>query len=557
MQVVVSNGADSRVTFTNSSGLYSVSGLAVGTIVAAATDPTTSLRGVATGTLSSGHSLTLNMQLAAFGSVSGTVLNVKGQAVGAGVTVSIAGRAGQLDGHGMRWVTTASRSCRWGRWGLDATDTNGNHGRTTAIITATAQGITANIQFLGKGTVSGVVTDGSGNPVAGAAVQLSNNGYFGQYLTTTTNGVGSYIFTGVFIGTLNVSASSSLTHTGGSATTQHHHRWTKRDGQHHADAGGQPDGHGHSAPTAQRRWAAPRFSLSNSGLTATTAANGTYSISDVPLGNVFVSAQDATSNDRGRNTVNLTTSGQTYPVTITMLGLGTINVTVEDGGGNIVPGAVVNVTSTAPYYQPSTGVTGSDGTVSIPQVLAGNFTVAATNPAFGLSGNAGGNLSPGGTTPITVMLQAAGTVQGTVYLHDGHTPLAGITIGVIRNNIVVASAITGSKWDLYDSERSVGRQLCCCPRLGRQHAFLQQQRGDHHAGPGGHRQLHHRRTRHRHRHGHQSRNGTPGIGGCGQGFEQRQWRPLSLRHVDRHQRPLHRGAGPRRRVQRRGRSSTR
>lgn len=164
VQVTVTGGADTRTAVTDGNGLYAVSGLQVGPVSVAATDPATSLRGQAMGVLGPGSPVTLNVKLAAYGTISGTVRNVAGSAVGAGVTVSINGA--------LNTTTTTNTLGQYlfsfvplGNETLFASDSNGNQGRTTALVTATSQTITADIQYLGRGTVTGVVSDGTGAPV--------------------------------------------------------------------------------------------------------------------------------------------------------------------------------------------------------------------------------------------------------------------------------------------------------------------------------------------------------------------------------------------------------
>jgi hypothetical protein len=442
VQVTVTGGNDSRATVTDGSGLYAVSGLSSGPIAVSAFDPNTSLRGQAIGTLNASAPLTLNVQLAPYGTVSGYVLNVKGQSVGAGVSVTISGALNSTattDGLGHYSFSFVPL----GSFTLDATDSNGNHGHTTGSVTATAQTISANIQYLGKGTVSGIVSDTGGTPVAGATVVLGNQGLFSQQFTTTTNSVGQFSFSGVFVGTIVLSATSAATNTGGTATTA-----ITSDGQSVTQnitlmPSGSVSGTVYRVD-GTTPVAGAAVSLNGSAFATTTASNGTFTISNAPLGGYTVIATDTASADRGEKPVTLTTSGQTVPVTINMVGLGTVNITVEDGGGTPVSGAVVQVNTNSPFYQVQNGVSAGDGTLTFNQVLASSLTVQATNQVLGLSGSTNATLTAGQTLPVVVKLQPAGTIQGTVYQHDGHTPVAGITVEVILSNNQVLSTLTAA-----------------------------------------------------------------------------------------------------------------
>ena len=196
--VTIVDGTDTRATVTNGSGLYSVTGLAAGSIVVAVADPATSLRGTASGTLVGNGPLTLNVKLGGFGTVSGTVRTTAGTAVAAGIPVTISGS--------LNASTTTNALGQYsfsfvplGQVTVDATDSNGNHGRSSATVSATSQVINADVQFLGRGTVSGTVLDSTGNAVAGAAVSLYNNWVFRQTLTATADGLGHFSFSGIFV----------------------------------------------------------------------------------------------------------------------------------------------------------------------------------------------------------------------------------------------------------------------------------------------------------------------------------------------------------------------
>jgi hypothetical protein len=438
VQVTITGGADTRTAVTDGNGLYSVSGFQPGPVSVAVLDPSTSLRGQAVGTLGAAGPLTLNVKLAAYGTVSGNVTSTTGVSVGAGVTVQISGALG---------ATTATDN--FGHYGfafvplgaviLDATDANGNHGRATATVTATSQTINANIQYLGRGTVTGVVSTALGTPVAGATVQLSNSGVFYQGLSTTTNNIGQYTFNNVFVGALYLSAASTASSTGGTTTAS-----VTKDGQMvTANIMLMPTA-AISGTVYRSDGATPvsgaSVTLQNTAFTATTDASGAFGIANVPLNTYNVQALDQASGDRGGKTVTLSTAGQTVPVTIDMQGLGTVDVTVLDGGGNPAGGAIVQIHAGGSYDLQQSGVTAADGTLTFSQQLAGSLSVTASNPATGVGGRASATLAAGQTLPITITLQSVGTVQGTVYQLNGATPLVGATVELLP----LGSALTNA-----------------------------------------------------------------------------------------------------------------
>lgn len=422
--VTIVDGTDTRTTVTNGSGLYSVSGLAAGMISVAVSDPATALRGTAGGMLVGSGPLSLNVRLGGFGTVSGTVRTAAGVAVGAGIPVTIAGS--------LNASTTTNSLGQFsfafvplGPVTVDATDSNGNHGRTAAIVSATSQVINADVQFLGRGTVSGTVVDSTGNAAAGAAVALHNDGVFSQSLAATADGLGHFSFPGVFVGSISLSASSGVL--GGNATVV-----VQSDGQT-VSANITLQAAGTIAGTIYRadgKTTVPgaAVNLQSTAFSTTADANGKYTLSTIPVGSYTVLAVDSATTDRGFKSTALTAAGQTATADINMLGLGTVNVAVKDGGGNPAPNAVVTIATGQPFYLTQTAVADSTGAATFNQQLGGNLSLRATDPVTGLAGTATATLTAGGTVSVTVTLQSAGTITGHVYDQNGSTPIAAVTV---------------------------------------------------------------------------------------------------------------------------------
>lgn len=419
-QMTIVDGTDTRTTVTDGAGIYVVTGLQPGAVSVAAFDPVTSLRGQNTGTLTGGP-LTLNISLAAFGTVSGTVRDTSGNPVGAGIPVTLSGGitstvvTDTLGHYAFSFVPL-------GGYTIDATDTNGNHGRATATITATAETIKADVQYLGRGTVNGTVSDAQGHAIAGAAVSLSDTGVFSGRFSTTTDSLGAYSFSNVFVGPVSVSATSGTTSTGGTGSGT----LTANGQVVTINISLQPTGT--LSGTVFRKdgttaVAGAVVSLSNSALSATANGSGQYSFPAVPLGAYTVMATDPSSADRGNITANLATSGQSLTANINMLGVGTIVATVLDGSGATVSGASVRVSGSSPFNQQQTAVTGANGVATITQQLAGSVQVSATNPVTGLQGSANATVTANSSVAVTINLQPSGAITGKVYKHDATTPL--------------------------------------------------------------------------------------------------------------------------------------
>lgn len=438
--VTVVQGSTVRTAVTDSTGLYVVGGLQAGAVAAAAIDPSTSLRGQASGVLSGMAPLTLNVKLAGFGIVSGTVTNAVGATVGAGVTVSVTGS--------LNATTTTDALGQYsfpfvplGGITVQAADSNGNRGQATGVVTATGQTLTENIQYLGMGTVTGQVFDGTQHPVAGSTVTLHNGGVFSQAMTATTNSTGNFTFTGVFVGSINLYAVSPTNTDGGTATTN-----VTSNGQivtqnvtlmPTGTISGTVYRNDGTTPVAAA------LVTTGGGLSTTTSATGAYTISNIPLGYYQLIARDQGTADEGATTVNLGTAGATVGANISMQGLGSLHVAVQDGGGNPVSGATVQISSGGPWNISTTGVTDSSATLQYAPALATGYTVTANNPATGLGGMAQVTVVPGATpTNVTVKLAASGVVQGTVLRVDATTPVPGVT--VFLDSTPTVTAIDGT-----------------------------------------------------------------------------------------------------------------
>src|SRR6202035_1012667 len=157
------------------------------------------------------------------------------------------------------------------------------------------------------------------------------------------------------------------------------------------------------------------------GLTATTDSNGFYEFDVLPVGNYQISVTNPATGDEGVGSGTISSQDQIVTVNINLNGLGQVVVTVIDGGGNLISGAQLALTSTTAFGGVQNGVTQSNGTFTFSQVLAGTFSVVASNPATQLSGQNTGSVSVNSSAAVTVQLQPAGTIQGTVYAPDGVT----------------------------------------------------------------------------------------------------------------------------------------
>ena len=443
VQVTLTSGADVRTAITDISGFYQINGVAPGSFTITALDPASGLRARTTNTLPPNQSATVNLTLTPSGTVRGTAFGRDGStSVGAGVNVTLSGASFQT-------TTTDSQGAflfdfiPLGNFTVETSDSSGNRGRTTGTLTTTSQVAIANVSYLGRGAVSGVVRDGAGNTVPNATVNLFSNSIFGGQKSTATDATGHYSFSSVFIGTFNVTASSAITRLGGQSTGN-----LTADGQTvNVDitltATGSITGTVfHFGGTTAAANAQVRLS---NGVNTVTDAQGHYRLDFVPVGNYTVDVTDPSNGDRARSSATIASQDQISTVNLTLNGLGRVVVTVKDGANNLVSGATVRVDSNTIFGGEQVGATQADGTFTFNNVLAGNFFVSAVDPKSNLAGSNSGNVAVNNSSPVTVQLQSAGSIQGTVFATDGATPIPNITVQLSGQvNRQVSSAVNGA-----------------------------------------------------------------------------------------------------------------
>src|SRR5207237_4777765 len=87
--------------------------------------------------------------------------------------------------------------------------------------------------------------------------------------------------------------------------------------------------------------------------------------------------------------------------------LATINGRVHDSGGSPVAGALVIVAAASPIIPERIALTGKDGSFSISNLFAGQYSVKISMPQFLPALKSGIQLNAGGTAVLTVNLQNA------------------------------------------------------------------------------------------------------------------------------------------------------
>ena len=453
-RVTVTSGADFRSTNADVTGQYRVDSLPAGAVTASAVDPSTGLRGRATGTLPAGGSTVVDINLSASGTIVGTVRGRDGvSSVGAGATVTISGPTSRST------TTNAGGAYRFGFvplgvYRVEAADGDGNRGRTAATVTRTSEVVTAGITYLGRGRVSGIVETATGLPVAGATVDVFSRSVFGGRFTVTTDGNGQFSVDDVFVGSFSVSAADPASGLGGFASDA-----LEFDGEEVAVTVTLMPAGTLTGTILESDGSTPApgsvVTLQPSDREATADAAGVYRFDNLPLGNYTLNAVNPANGDRGRGTSAISIADEVVTTDLVLNGLGAVNVTVVDAGGLPVPDAQVLLTSRTVFGGTLEAMTDATGRAAFANVLAGPFAVSAMDPLELLGGSIESNLLVGETLELTVSLESAGNIVGTVLAADGVTPVPNIRVRLSPVAREVITAADGTfRFDMLPVARS-------------------------------------------------------------------------------------------------------
>ena len=293
--------------------------------------------------------------------VSGKLIDASGVAV-QGATVTVGGRSAVTDEKGNFTVTKVPAGTR----DVVIGDTERTRGKTVPGVSVSDQRdnrieditVETKPQF---GTVSGRVTDPSGNGVAGVVVRAAGK-------PATTDAQGRYSISGVPTGSTSIavdagsvpagySVSGAVTRNVTTAGVSGVNFSTTRDTGTVSGRVTDPSGKGIAGVT-----------VTAGGKTATTNADGDYSIAGVPTGSTSISVVRSSVPDgysvNGPLTRNVTTAGVSGVNFSTTRETGAVSGRVVDPSGNGVAGVTVTIGG-------QSATTDSDGTYIIDEVPAG------------------------------------------------------------------------------------------------------------------------------------------------------------------------------------------
>jgi Carboxypeptidase regulatory-like domain len=166
-----------------------------------------------------------------------------------------------------------------------------------------------------------------------------------------------------------------------------------------------------------------------------TRPDGTFSFEIVPVGQVSFTADVVDSIDRGTAVLDVAPGPNSVEIPLNGVGSLTGKVVKEEALKEGVEGWI-SFSGTA-FPMGATVQLGNDGLFALPQVLAGEFTARARHGqgALTLYGTASGVVKPGEPTDVKVVLQASGTIRGTVFrpadTPEGKRPAFGAEVRIL------------------------------------------------------------------------------------------------------------------------------
>ena len=188
-------------------------------------------------------------------------------------------------------------------------------------------------------------------------------------------------------------------------------------------------------------------SFGDTEATVSTYGQGQFMFAPlIPAGNHTITAEDMVSTLKWKGNVTVP-SGLDVPITIKLLGRGSITVKVLDGGGLVVPNANITVKGTGYPNDEAVGASDAAGQALFTNLSEGSYAVSAsgTGNISILSGRNQVSI-PGDNASVTVevRLASSATVTGRFLKADGITAIPGGQITLKRNNQAIAFASSSS-----------------------------------------------------------------------------------------------------------------
>lgn len=406
------------------------------------------------------------------GSINGSVVDSKGNGI-TGASVTGAGLSAVTDSSGAYTLSNVPA----GTVALTASAPTYQPASESVTVTA---GNTTSAPALtlasNLGNVTGKVMDSSNNAISGASVSFGGG-------STTTDATGTYNFTNLPAGTIQLVASASgfqsvtqnVTITGGNTTTANFSL---------AMAPPSPGTVTGKVTNISTGGAISGATVKWNGTTATTNSSGVYTLNNVAGGSQTIAAT-ATGYLALSSTVNI--SGGTSTLNFQLSTAGILDVKVVSSTGTAVSGAPVNV-SGGVIPTTLTGTTNASGMYSTSWIPIGSYTVSSgsvtesatvntgqtttitlTQPSGGpQTGTIAGTVTDSSGVALSGASVSAGTISATTQANGSYT-LANVSAGSVtvtasmagfqtatQNVMVTAGATTSANFALVPSNTSAG-----------------------------------------------------------------------------------------------------
>ena len=357
-----------------------------------------------------------------FGTVSGRVTDPSGNGV-AGVVVEAAGKTGTTNANGEYSIAQVPV----GDAEIQVITSSLPKGYSVSgpltrnVTTSGLSGVDFST-IRETGTVSGRVTDPSGNGVAGVVVRAAGK-------PATTDAQGRYSIAGVPTGSASVAVDAQTVPAGYSVSGAQQKNVTTSGVSGVNFSTTRDTGSVSGRVLGPDSKGVANVTVTADGKTATTNADGDYSIADVPTGSVSVAVDARTVPDgfsvNGPLDRNVTTAGVSGVNFSTTRDTGTVSGRVTDPDGNGVAGVTVTAGG-------KTATTNADGDYSIAGVPTGSTSISVVRssvPAgYSVSGPLTRNVTTAGVSGVDFSTtRDTGTVSGKVTDPSGNG-VAGVTV---------------------------------------------------------------------------------------------------------------------------------
>ena len=360
------------------------------------------------------------------GTVTGKVTDSGGTAI-SGATVSYSGGQASTDSGGNYSLAGVPA----GSVQITASATGYTSQSETVTVTAgqTTTAPTIALSSVPTGSITGLVTDTSATPLAGATVAYSGG-------STQTDSTGHYTLNNVPEGSVTLTASLSGYQSASETVSVTANQTTTAPTMQLATA---PVGTIQGHVTNSSGTALPGATVAYGGASTTTDSSGNYTLSKVPAGTVQVTASLSGYQTATQNVT--VTAGQTTTAnfTLSQAAAGTVTGTVKNiSTGQVIVGATVS-------YSGGSAMTNSSGVYSLSNVPGGTQTITAS--ANGYLSVASTVTVNSGTNTLNFQLSTAGQIAGKVTDGTG-AAVAGAAVqivgGGIATNITVTTNATGN-----------------------------------------------------------------------------------------------------------------